>query len=109
MLCDYGAFRDLQRHRPLTIEWQRLTTEHGFETPSQIDEAGLRSDWDRVMEASSRMERELLDTGLQDVAQYAVSMAYRIPGSSGVPTAWSLAASVSASFTAASSFRSFCM
>ena len=23
--CDYGAFRDLQRHRPLTIEWQRLT------------------------------------------------------------------------------------
>ena len=78
VLCDYGAFRDLQRHRPLTIEWQRLTTEHGFETPSQIDEAGLRSDWDRVMEASARMERELLDAGLQDVAQYAVSMAYRI-------------------------------
>ena len=64
VLCDYGAFRDLQRHRPLTIEWQRLTTEHGFETPSQIDEAGLRSDWDRVMEASARMERELLDAGL---------------------------------------------
>jgi thymidylate synthase ThyX len=78
VLCDYGAFRDLQRHRPLTIEWQRLTTEHGFETPSQIDEAGLRGDWDRVMEASARMERELLDAGLQDVAQYAVSMAYRI-------------------------------
>ena len=76
VLCDYGAFRDLQRHRPLTIEWQRLTTEHGFETPSQIDEAGLRSDWDRVMEASARMERELLDAGLQDVAQYAVSMAF---------------------------------
>ena len=33
VLCDYGAFRDLQRHRPLTIEWQRLTTEHGYETP----------------------------------------------------------------------------
>ena len=30
------------------------------------------------MEASSRMERELLDAGMQDVAQYAVSMAYRI-------------------------------
>ena len=78
VLCDYGAFRDLQRHRPLTIEWQRLTTEHGFETPSPIDDAGLRADWDRVMEASSRMERELLDAGLQDAAQYAVSMAYRI-------------------------------
>ena len=32
-VCDYGAFRDLQRHRLLTIEWQRLTTEHGYEIP----------------------------------------------------------------------------
>ena len=31
VLCDYGAFRDLQRHRLLTIEWQRLTPDHGFE------------------------------------------------------------------------------
>jgi thymidylate synthase ThyX len=78
VLCDYGAFRDLQRHRPLTIEWQRLTTDHGFEVPSQIDEAGLRADWDRVIDASARMEHELLDVGMVDVAQYAVSMAYRI-------------------------------
>ena len=78
MLCDYGAFRDLQRHRPLTIEWQRLTTEHGFETPAQIDDAGLRSDWDRVMEASAEIERALLDAGFVEQAQYAVSMAYRI-------------------------------
>ena len=73
-----GALRDLQRHRPLTIEWQRLTTEHGFEVPAQIDDAGLRADWDRVMDASARMEQGLLDGGLPDVAQYAVSMAYRI-------------------------------
>jgi thymidylate synthase ThyX len=78
VLCDYGAFRDLQRHRPLTIEWQRLTTEHGFDTPTQIDEAGLRADWDRVMEKSAGMEHELLEAGMPDVAQYAVSMAYRI-------------------------------
>ncbi len=48
---------------PLTIEWQRLTTEHGYETPPQIDEAGLRADWDRVMEASAEMEGALLDAG----------------------------------------------
>ena len=30
------------------------------------------------MEASAEMERELLDAGLRDAAQYAVSMAYRI-------------------------------
>ncbi len=66
MLCDYGAFRDLQRHRPLTIEWQRLTTEHGSDAPAEIDEAGLRADWDEVMDASARMERELLDAGLEE-------------------------------------------
>jgi thymidylate synthase ThyX len=78
VLCDYGAFRDLQRHRPLTIEWQRLTTEHGYETPAQIDDAGLRSDWERVMQASAETERALLDAGFVEQAQYAVSMAYRI-------------------------------
>jgi len=78
VLCDYGAFRDLQRHRPLTIEWQRLTTEHGFETPVEIDEAGLRSGWDRVITAGRAMERSLLDAGLDEVAQYAVPMAFRI-------------------------------
>ena len=61
--CDYGAFRDLQRHRPLTIEWQRLTTEHGSEAPAAIDDAGLRADWDGVMDASASMERELLRRG----------------------------------------------
>ncbi len=78
VLCDYGAFRDLQRHRPLTIEWQRLTTSHGAETPPDIDEAGLRPHWDRVMEASAALEQELCAAGFEEVAPYAVSMAYRI-------------------------------
>ena len=78
VLCDYGAFRDLQRHRPLTIEWQRLTTEHGYETPPQIDDAGLRADWERVMQASAEAEHALLEAGFVEQAQYAVSMAYRI-------------------------------
>ncbi|MEX1265231.1 MAG: FAD-dependent thymidylate synthase [Actinomycetota bacterium] len=78
VLCDYGAFRDLQRHRPLTIEWQRLTTEHGYETPAQIDDGGLRADWEHVMQESAETERALIDAGFVEQAQYAVSMAYRI-------------------------------
>jgi hypothetical protein len=78
VLCDYGAFRDLQRHRPLTIEWQRLTSEHGHATPVEIDEAGLRDRWDRVMDAGREMEGALLDAGFADAAQYAVPMAFRI-------------------------------
>ena len=76
--CDFGAFRDLQRHRTLTVEWQRLTTANGYETPPEIDDAGLRDDWDQVMGSSAGMERELADAGLADAAQYAVAMAYRI-------------------------------
>jgi thymidylate synthase ThyX len=78
VLCDYGAFRDLQRHRPLTIAWQRLTTELGAEVPEAIDEAGMREDWDRVMEAGRGIEQELCAAGLEEVAQYAVPMAFRI-------------------------------
>jgi len=78
VLCDFGAFRDLQRHRPLTIEWQRLTPDFGYDVPPEIDEAGLREDWDRSMALSKETHDAIAAGGLLDVAQYAVSMAYRI-------------------------------
>ncbi|TSA51592.1 MAG: thymidylate synthase, partial [Actinobacteria bacterium] len=40
-LGDYGAFRDLQRHRRLTIEWQRLTPDHGFVMPDLVEQANM--------------------------------------------------------------------
>src|SRR5207249_8996223 len=40
VLTDYGAFRDLQRHRLLTLEWQPLTPRHGFTEPEAIAAAG---------------------------------------------------------------------
>jgi thymidylate synthase ThyX len=78
VLCDYGAFRDLQRHRMLTIEWQELTTAHGFERPEEIDAAGASADWDRVMERSTALHAALEAAGLGPAAQYAVPMAFRI-------------------------------
>ncbi len=78
VLTDYGAFRDLQRHRPLTIEWQALGTQHGYEIPAEVEEAGLRGEWERVLEASAAMEQELCAAGHEEAAQYAVSMAYKI-------------------------------
>jgi len=78
VLCDYGAFRDLQRHRMLTLEWQRLTTAHGYEIPPEIEEAGFSDDWRSVMDRSHEVSESLLAEGLDDAAQYAVAMAYRI-------------------------------
>ena len=40
VLADYGAFRDLQRHRLLTIEWQPLSPRHGYVRPELVDDAG---------------------------------------------------------------------
>ena len=40
ILCDYGIFRDLQRHRMLTIDWQQLSPTHGYVTPESIDDIG---------------------------------------------------------------------
>jgi thymidylate synthase ThyX len=76
--CDYGAFRDLQRHRPLTIEWQRLTPALGADTPPEVDDAGLREDWDRVLDSSVAMYDEICGAGFDEAAQYTVSMAYRV-------------------------------
>jgi thymidylate synthase ThyX len=78
VLCDYGAYRDLQRHRPLTLEWQRLTPAFGYDVPEAIVESGLETEWRAVMDRSRATHDAIEAAGLPDVAQYAVSMAYRI-------------------------------
>src|SRR4029453_4184698 len=37
VLGDYGAFRDLQRHRLLTLEWQPLSPRHGWAGAPALD------------------------------------------------------------------------
>jgi thymidylate synthase ThyX len=78
ILGDYGAFRDLQRHRILTLEWQPLSPHHGYNVAEAIEEAGALDDWKRVMEVSARTYEALREAGLGEVAPYAVSMAYRV-------------------------------
>jgi thymidylate synthase ThyX len=78
VLTDYGAFRDLQRHRLLTLEWQPLSPRHGFVEPDAIRAAGAGDDWTRIMDASAELHEALVSAGLSAVAPYAVSMAYRV-------------------------------
>jgi thymidylate synthase ThyX len=78
VLGDYGAFRDLQRHRLLTVEWQPLSTHHGYATAPELVEAGGAAEWQRTMEASAKLYERLVAAGLPEVAPYAISMAYRI-------------------------------
>lgn len=78
VLADYGAFRDLQRHRMLTLEWQPLSPRHGYVLPEAVVELGAAEDWRRVMEDSADLYEALRAAGLEPVAPYAVAMAYRV-------------------------------
>jgi thymidylate synthase ThyX len=77
VLGDYGGFRDLQRHRMLTIEWQDLTTAHGYETPPELEEAGVVDRWHEALERSAQLEATLAEDHPAQ-AQYAVCFAYRV-------------------------------
>ncbi|MDX1449078.1 MAG: FAD-dependent thymidylate synthase, partial [Acidimicrobiia bacterium] len=78
VVCDFGAFRDLQRHRLMTIEWQRLTTRLGFDVPPDIVAAGHESVWQEAMERSSNIYERLRQRHGADVAQYVVPFAANI-------------------------------
>jgi len=78
VLTDYGAFRDLQRHRLLTLEWQPLSPHHGYTEPSAIEEVGAIDDWRAVMDESAELYERLAASGRRDVAPYGVVMAYRV-------------------------------
>ena len=77
VLGDYGAFRDMQRHRLLTIEWQRLTPHLGYARPELIDEAGGTAIFDDAMERSQALY-ELLRPEFPEQAAYGVAMAHRM-------------------------------
>jgi thymidylate synthase ThyX len=77
VLGDYGAFRDLQRHRMLTIEWQNLSPRHGYELPAAVLDAGVGSRFDDALERSAALHDTLLPD-FPHQAPYAVSLAYRV-------------------------------
>ncbi|HCV27453.1 MAG TPA: FAD-dependent thymidylate synthase [Dehalococcoidia bacterium] len=75
---DFGSFRDLQRHRMLTLEWQRLGTNHGYTTPDVISDTGRMPEWDSAMARAGELHTKLEERFRSDVAQYAVPFGYRI-------------------------------
>jgi thymidylate synthase ThyX len=78
IVSDYGAFRDLQRHRMLTVQWQALTPHLGAEVPEEVELAGCGDDYRRALEVSRIEYERLVDADLRDAAPYAVCLGYRI-------------------------------
>ncbi|MBR9676144.1 FAD-dependent thymidylate synthase [Candidatus Woesearchaeota archaeon] len=62
-LVDFGAYRDLQRHRATTQLWQGATAIHGYDYPEHIDLLGLeelKKDYDEVMTELTMLCREVI-------------------------------------------------
>jgi thymidylate synthase ThyX len=78
IVSDYGAFRDLQRHRLLTCQWQRLSPDLGADLPEELVRAGLGGEYERALGVSRTEYERLRAEGLADEAPYALSLAYRI-------------------------------
>ena len=77
ILGDYGMYRDLQRHRILTQERQPLTTRFGYDTPEEIEDAGLGTEYHETM-ARSAEAFETIAKDFPNEAQYVVPMSYNI-------------------------------
>ncbi len=76
-MSDYGAFRDLQRHRLLTIEWQPLTADLGFDVPEVVREAGLADRYEESLFRSADLFNDVRGE-FPEQAQYCVALAFRI-------------------------------
>ncbi|MHB1786952.1 MAG: FAD-dependent thymidylate synthase, partial [Acidimicrobiales bacterium] len=77
VVSDYGAFRDLQRHRMMTIEWQPLGTSHGYGIPDPVVQAGVVDDFEESLGRSAGLY-EALRHDFPEQAPYAVALAYRV-------------------------------
>jgi thymidylate synthase ThyX len=78
IVSDYGAFRDLQRHRMLTVQWQRLTPHLGAGVPDEVRAAGCGDLYRRALDASRAEWERLTGEGREREALYALSLGYRI-------------------------------
>jgi thymidylate synthase ThyX len=78
IVSDYGAFRDLQRHRLLTCQWQRLSPDLGADVPHELVAAGLGGEYERALEASRGEYERLRNEGFVEEAPYTLCLAFRI-------------------------------
>jgi thymidylate synthase ThyX len=78
IVSDYGGFRDLQRHRMLTCQWQRLSPDLGAGVPDEVREAGAGGEYERALEISRAEYERLAAAGMPDAAPYALCLGYRI-------------------------------
>jgi thymidylate synthase ThyX len=79
MLTNFGMFRDLHRHRILTLERQLLSTRHGYDVPKEISDLGILDDFKDCMYKCNEVFQILVNDDYPEEAQYVVNFAYKYP------------------------------
>jgi thymidylate synthase ThyX len=79
LMCDYGIFRDLQRHRIVDdLVWQQLTPRYGYEIPELVEEAQLTELFEKCFDISYELYSTMQAAGYMDEAQYATLLGHRM-------------------------------
>ena len=78
LVTNYGMFRDLHRHRMLTMSRQLLSTKYGYDVPREITELGIEKDYNDCMYLCDESYK-LISPKMPSEAQYVVNFAYRYP------------------------------
>lgn len=76
MLVDFGAWRDIQRHRMATQQAQAATVEHGYEVPEELEVLDLAEPFEQLMDRAAECYRGMVGS-LPYEASYIVPLAFR--------------------------------
>ncbi|HUD06797.1 MAG TPA: dTMP kinase [Candidatus Saccharimonadales bacterium] len=79
LFCDYGIFRDLQRHRMVdNLQWQLLSPRYGFDVPNLVDDALLSDSFQKCFDISLDLYSEMQNAGYHLEAQYATLLGHKM-------------------------------
>ncbi len=78
VVANFGAYRDLHRHRMLTQERQLLGTGLGYDLPSGLAELGLGPRFEAAAEAAAAAHLRLKTDLGPALAQYVVPLAFHV-------------------------------
>ncbi len=74
---NYGMFRDLHRHRVLSIERQMITANLGYDLPEELEQVGLAKDYKELME-EAKVVYSTIAKEMPIEAQYPVPRSFHI-------------------------------
>ncbi len=79
LVCDYGIFRDLQRHRMVDdMNWQLLTPRYGYDVPQLVEDAGMTDLFEECFDLSLQLFSTMQAAGYDLEAQYATLLGHKM-------------------------------